>query len=848
MNMDKTILESLPKPQVVQSDYPQKLANFSVTFLLQIINAISDPIFIKDRQHRWVLFNDAFCGLMGRDREELIGKSDYDFFSKAEAEELWQKDELIFTSGVYREQEEYLTNAFGITNLIAAKKSVFTDETGNQFLVGVIRDTSERKITEEALRKSEAKLQKISANVLGMLYHFVMHPDGSFTMPYVSSGCYELYGLKPEAIQADPTLIIMLCHPEEREAFHQSIVVSAQTLGPWIWEGRIILPSGEIKWLRGESRPEQQGNGSIAWYGLLVDVTRRKQAEEALAMAYAQMEKSVQERTNQLAASQQKLELLIQNVPLAIIEWNSNFEIQLWNPAAEKIFGYSQSEVLGHNFSFLIPESARENVNQVLEALLTQSGGNWNTNENITKDGQTIICEWYNTQLVAEKGEVISVASMALDITARKKAEKEQANLVTILEATSDFVAISNPEGYYIYMNHAGRRMMGIGDDDDVTKTHFMKTIPDNMASFVEREMSKLFDEGIWRGETALKRLDGTEIPVSQVVMIHKSETGEIELISSIARDITVSKQAEAELKSTLVELQQTQMQLVQTEKMSSLGQLVAGVAHEINNPTSFIYGNLNHAHGFTQDLLTLVQLYQKYYPQPAAEIQTFTEEIDLDFVVQDLPKLLQSMKSGAQRIREIVLGLRTFSRIDEADMKEVNIHEGIESTLMILEHRLKKTPERPAIEIIKEYGNLPLVECYAGQLNQVFINILTNGIDALEEAVVFSDSSSSSKSELVDKPQITISTKIVEENKVQICITDNGLGISEKIKQRIFDPFFTTKPVGKGTGMGLSISYQIITERHGGSLQCFSQTPQGSSFVITIPLCQRKMNLVALS
>ncbi len=848
MNMDKTILESLPKLQVVQSDYPQQLGNFSVTFLFQIINAISDPIFIKDRQHRWVLFNNAFCDLMGRDREELIGKSDSDFFSKAEADELWEKDELIFTSGISCEHEEYLTDAFDITNLIAAKKSVFTDETGNQFLVGVIRDITERKITEEALRKSEAKIQKISANAPGMLYHFVMHPDGSFTMPYVSSGCYELYGLKPEVIQADPTSIIMVCHPEEREAFHQSIVVSAQTLEPWNWEGRIILPNGEIKWLRGESRPEKQANGSIAWYGLLVDVTRRKQAEEALTVAYAQMEKSVQERTNELAASQQKLELLIQNVPLAIIEWNSNYEIQLWNPAAEKIFGYSQSEVLGQNFSFLVPESARENVNQVLEELLTQSSNNWNINENITKDGKTIICEWYNTQLVAGEGEVISVASMGLDITARKKAEKKQANLVTILEATSDCVAIFNPEGNYIYMNRAGRRMMGMSEEEDISKTHFMVAVPDSMRPTIKREMSKLFDKGIWKAETALKRLDGTEIPVSQVIMVHKSEVGKIELISSIARDITVSKQAEAELKSTLAELQQAQMQLIQTEKMSSLGQLVAGVAHEINNPTNFIYGNLNHAHGFTQDLLTLVQLYQKYYPQPATEIQTFAEEIDLDFVIQDLPKLLQSMKAGTQRIREIVVGLRTFSRMDEADMKEVNIHEGIESTLMIIEHRLKQTPARPEIEVIKKYGNLPLVECYAGQLNQVFMNILTNGIDALEEAIVFSNSSLSSKSELIDKPQITISTKAVEKNQVQICITDNGLGISEKIKQRIFDPFFTTKPIGKGTGMGLSISYQIITERHGGSLQCFSQTPQGSSFVITIPLRQRKINLDVLS
>jgi signal transduction histidine kinase len=286
------------------------------------------------------------------------------------------------------------------------------------------------------------------------------------------------------------------------------------------------------------------------------------------------------------------------------------------------------------------------------------------------------------------------------------------------------------------------------------------------------------------------------------------------------------------ELKNTLGELQRTQSQVIQSEKMSSLGQLVAGVAHEINNPVNFIHGNLTPARDYIQDLLNLIELYQQYYPEPVNEIQTEIETIDLDFLMEDLPKLLESMKVGTQRIREIVLSLRTFSRLDEAEFKDANIHEGIDSTLLILQHRLKAKENRPAIEIIKDYGDLPLVECYAGQLNQVFMNILVNAVDALDER---DDKRTFTENE--ENPSaIYIRTELILDNQVKISIKDNAQGIPESISKRLFDPFFTTKPVGKGTGMGLSISYQIITERHGGKLQCFSVPGEGTEFVILLP------------
>jgi len=326
--------------------------------------------------------------------------------------------------------------------------------------------------------------------------------------------------------------------------------------------------------------------------------------------------------------------------------------------------------------------------------------------------------------------------------------------------------------------------------------------------------------------KTANEQLEDYNQTLEQKV---EQRTLELKQKNSLLREQAI------QLELTLKELQVTQTQLIQTEKMSSLGQMVAGIAHEINNPINFIYGNLTPASEYFHDLLGLLNLYQEQLPNATPEILNLAENIDLDFLIADFPRLLDSMQVGAERIRQIVLSLRNFSRLDEAEMKAVDIHEGIDSTLLLLQNQLKAKPENLGIEIVKEYGNLPMVECYAGFLNQVFMNIIRNAIDAIEESWVnYPIASISNK-----KSQIRIGTSLINSNQVEIRIADNGAGMTEEVRQKVFDPFFTTKPVGSGTGLGLAISYQIVVEKHHGSLTCISEPGQGAEFVIEIPLKQ---------
>ena len=318
-----------------------------------------------------------------------------------------------------------------------------------------------------------------------------------------------------------------------------------------------------------------------------------------------------------------------------------------------------------------------------------------------------------------------------------------------------------------------------------------------------------------------------------RVVDFHQVLLAQVQIPALALQHAQQTEQAAQTVQAEFSALRQNYAQYLQTEKMASLGQLVAGLAHEINNPVNFIYGNLKYVEDYAQDLLHLVQLYQTHYPQPVAAIQAATTESDLEFLLADLPKLLESMKVGTERIRQLVLSLRHFSRLDEAAVKAVDIHEGIESTLLLLEHRLKATPQRAAITVVKAYGRLPPVQCYPGPLNQVWMNLLANAVDAVEEASTLAQAQG-----LPDRlGTITVRTFMDADEQVHIDMTDNGLGIPVDVQTRIFDPFFTTKVVGQGTGLGLSISYQIVTQKHGGTLTFTSSPEAGTTFSVQLPL-----------
>ncbi|MGB5960655.1 MAG: PAS domain S-box protein [Coleofasciculaceae cyanobacterium] len=480
--------------------------------------------------------------------------------------------------------------------------------------------------------------------------------------------------------------------------------------------------------------------------------------------------------------SEERFQLLVEGIKdYAIILLDLNGKIASWNTGAERIKQYQASEIIGQSVAcFYTPEDQALGKPQLGLKIAASQGRFEDEGWRVRKNGSKFWANVVITALQDTQGQLQGFVRVTRDITERKLAEEA------------------------------------------LQKAH--------------QDLEK-------RVETRTAELTQTNELLKQEIT--EREKTEMALRQSRARLKNQAQELEAEtqqVKALLEELQRTQAQLFQTEKMSSLGQLVAGVSHEINNPVGFIYGNIDYANCYIKDLMRLVKLYTTYYPEPVEPIQSELAVMDFNFLMTDLPKLLTSMKVGANRLRQIVLSLQNFLRAEQVEMKPIDLHEGINNTLLLLQHRLKATDEHPEIIVHKDFGILPLVEGFAGQLNQAFMNLITNAIDVLEMP-----------SAVANQPrQITISTGVKDLVReyassgektphAVIRIIDNGPGITEDIARRLFDPFFTTKPVGKGTGLGLSVSYQIVVEKHGGLLTCLSEPGKGTEFCIMIPFQQRQ-------
>ncbi|MBE9184405.1 PAS domain S-box protein [Microcoleus sp. LEGE 07076] len=828
-------------------------------WLKTAIDAVPDAIHLTDSEGRWLIANDCALKLLGWETADYQGKTNAELAAAAtgRVREIllsWQEtDETTWEAGTLTSSSQIVPLPTGSNNLFEVRKVPLFNPDGSRKGMAVAgRDITQEVAAEAALRDSEQRFRAIfERGAIGMA---VATLEG---MAIATNPAFQaMLGLSEAELRGAG--LDDCAHPEDAAASHQlRQQLAAGSREAYQIEKRYLRPDGSIRWGRLSASVIDSSQGRPQFILEMVeDITDRKQAQSALLQNEA------------------KWRSLILNSSDIITILDEGGRIVYQSPSVETVLGYEPEELIGRMVLDFIHPDDIPSVMSYGEKLLANPGDPIALEGRFRRaDGSWCFLEAVGMSLLADPA-VSGIAINSRDMTARRQAEyrlskinecflgftTDAADNIQCLTALAgellggtcavyshvgdgllraiatwqtppDYPEVDRAEG------HICTDVCHKGSDQAVAIPDLQNTIYAQIDPAVIRyQIQSYLGQAVRLGDNYVgsvcvlytEPIAPSQADCKLIGIIAGAIGVEEERAAAAARD----RQKSQELQTALHDLQQTQMQLVQTEKMSSLGQVLAGIAHEINNPVGFVAGNLCHVRDYVLDLLEIVQVYRQEYPNPPAKIQQQAEDIDIEFLAKDLPKLLNSMHTGCERIVEIIQTLRNFSRADEAKIKSADIHEGLESTLLMLNSRLKAKAKWQGIEVIKEYGELPQIECHPGLLNQVFMNILANAMDALEE------SSSQAKNTATSIfPKIIIKTETIDNKSICIRIKDNGPGIPEDNIVRLFDPFYTTKPVGKGTGLGLSISHQIVVEKHKGKLQCLSQLGQGTEFIIDIPI-----------